>query len=266
MQRIVFTLCLLAFAAPAAALTPAHDAALKTYRALLQKHITPRSDGVAGVAYAKWRASAQDRAALDQVVAALAAEKPSQLSRDEAFAYWANLYNAVTLKVVIDAYPIASIKDVKSAGTSFFDVKAYLGPWREKRVTVEGRELSLDDIEHSIMRPTFKDPRVHYAVNCASIGCPDLKPEPWRAETLSADLDAAARAYVNHPRGATVAADGGLTVSSIYSWFQEDFGGDGAGVVAHLTKYAQPALAAKLKGKTGFDRDAYDWTLNEAGK
>jgi Protein of unknown function, DUF547 len=133
-----------------------------------------------------------------------------------------------------------------------------------KRVTVEGRELSLDEIEHSILRPTFRDPRVHYSVNCASIGCPNLRPKAWHAETLDADLDAAARAYVNHPRGASIGSDGGLTVSSIYSWFKADFGGTDAGVIAHFKKFAEPDLAKRLEMVSGIGADSYDWGINDA--
>jgi hypothetical protein len=123
------------------------------------------------------------------------------MSAAEAFAYWANLYNALTLDVVLNAYPVTSIRNIKSRGAGF-DLKALFGPWRTKLVTVAGRRLSLDDIEHEIMRPTFRDPRVHYAVNCAAVGCPNLWPQVWPANSLNHDLDRAARTYVNDPRGA----------------------------------------------------------------
>jgi hypothetical protein len=105
---------------------------------------------------------------------------------------------------------------------------------------------------------------VHYAVNCASIGCPNIWPRAWRAATLERELDAAAAAFVNHPRGVTVLPDGRLRVSSIYGWFREDFGGSEAGVVAHLRHYAAPALAARLGEGTAIAEDAYDWALNDA--
>jgi hypothetical protein len=131
-------------------------------------------------------------------------------------------------------------------------------------VTVEGKRMSLDDIEHGTMRPFFRDPRVHYAVNCASIGCPNLWPRVWRAATLEAELDAAAAAYVNHPRGVTVLPDGRLRISSIYTWFREDFGGNEAGVIAHLRQFAAPPLSQRLSGRTSIAEDAYDWALNNA--
>ena len=231
------------------------------FDALLGRYVVKGADGVNRVDYARWKGAGPDVAALGQFIQAQAAAAPSRLSKPEQLAYWANLYNAITLTVIIDAYPVASIRDIKSKGV-WLDPKAFTGPWVEKRVTVEGRELSLDEIEHAILRPTFKDPRVHYSVNCASFGCPNLRPVAWRAETLEADLDAAARDYVNHPRGAALEG-GSLKVSSIYKWFKADFGGDDAGVIAHLQKYASPQLAKKLEPVKAIGDDAYDWSLND---
>lgn len=234
------------------------------YDTLLQRYVVASPDGVNRVDYARWHKSADDRRALDGYVTSLAARKPSTMPRGDAFAYWANLYNAITLKVILDRYPVASIRDIKSSG-GWFDFKSYTGPWREERVTVEGKKLSLDNIEHDVMRPTFKDPRVHYAVNCASFGCPNLMNRAWRAATLEADLDAAARAFINHPRGVEVLASGGLKVSSIYKWFVADFGGDDASVVKHFRTYAKPELAARLTTATKIEADGYDWSLNRTG-
>jgi hypothetical protein len=235
---------------------PSHAA----FDALLKRYVLVQPDGVNRVDYAKWKGSAADAKALDDYIVALSRVEPSRLQRNEAFAYWANLYNAITLKVVIERYPVKSIRDIKSDG--LFDPKAYIGPWRTKRVTVEGRQLSLDDIEHEIMRPTFKDPRVHYAVNCASFGCPNLLPKAWLSATLESDLDAAARDFVNHSRGAAVLPGNKLRVSSIYKWFREDFGNTDAGVIAHLKKYARPELARQLEQVTSVAEDHYDWSLN----
>jgi hypothetical protein len=230
---------------------------------LLARHVVAHPDGVTRVRYAGWKASAAELGALDAWIAGAAGRRPSAMAREEAFAYWANLYNALTLKVVLERYPVRSIRDIRSTGVPL-DPKGWFGPWRTRLVTVEGRRMSLDDIEHETMRPAFRDPRVHYAVNCASIGCPNLWPRAWRAATLERELDAAAAAFVNHPRGVTVLADGRLRVSSIYAWFREDFGGSEAGVVAHLRRHAAPALAARLTERTAIGEDAYDWALNDA--
>jgi len=267
-MRVSSSMAPLAALAVAVACGMADPAAADTaaYEALLTRYVSKGPAGVNLVDYGRWQSTAPDRAALDGFIKEQQAEKPSALARDRRFAYWANLYNAITVKVILDHYPVTSIRDIKSEGV-WLDTKAFTGPWVAKRVTVEGRELSLDDIEHKILRPTFKDPRVHYSVNCASIGCPNLRPKAWHAETLEADLDAAARDYVNHPRGASVGSDGALTVSSIYSWFKVDFGGTDAGVIAHLKQYAEPALAEKLKQMPTIAADRYDWGINDtAGK
>jgi hypothetical protein len=159
---------------------------------------------------------------------------------------------------VLDHDPVDSIRDIDISPGWFAD-----GPWGKKLITVDGSDLSLDDIEHRILRPIWRDPRVHYAVNCAALGCPNLRPRPFTADRLDRMLTEGARAYVNHPRGARM-TDDGLVVSSIYVWFQADFGGDDAGVIAHLKRYAKPGLAADLGAARGIDDHRYDWALNDA--
>ncbi|MGH8456216.1 MAG: DUF547 domain-containing protein, partial [Stenotrophobium sp.] len=107
------------------------------------------------------------------------------------------------------------------------------------------------------------DPRTHYSVNCASLSCPNLAARAWTAGSLDEMLDAAARAYVSSPRAVSV-QDGKLSVSSIYVWYQADFGGSDAGVITHLKQYAAPALAAQLAGVRKISDDHYDWALNDA--
>ena len=124
------------------------------------------------------------------------------------------------------------------------------------------RPCRLNDIEHRILRPIWRDPRIHYAVNCASVGCPNLMTEAFAGDRLDAQLDGAARAYVNTPRGARI-EDGKLVVSSIYIWFGEDFGGNDAGVIAHLKRYAEPQLGNRLKSLKAISDHRYDWSLND---
>ncbi len=179
--------------------------------------------------------------------------------RTEQLAYWINLYNALTVKVVLDHHPLPSIRDISISPGLFSS-----GPWGAELVRVEGEPIRLDDIEHRILRPLWQDSRVHYALNCASLGCPNLAREAFTAENTERLLDAGARAYVNHPRGVSL-VNGRLGVSSIYVWFEEDFGGE-AGVLAHLRRYADPKLAASLAPAAAIDDDAYDWSLNDAAK
>ena len=223
--------------------------------AFLGRYLSMHPDGIARLNYA---AAADGRSALDDYVGRLAATRVSFLNRAEQFAYWVNLYNAATVQVILDHYPVASIRDIDISPGLFSN-----GPWGAQVTEVEGEALTLDDIEHRILRPIWGDPRIHYAVNCAALGCPNLQSVAFTAANTESLLEAGARTYVNHPRGARV--DGGdLIVSSIYIWFDEDFGSSDAGVIAHLQRYATGALASDLAAATAIDDHAYDWALNEA--
>jgi len=222
----------------------------------LGRHLVAGEDGINRVAYG--RVLPAEREALAVYLAALAGLPVTTYRRAEQLAYWINLYNALTLRVVLDHYPVASIRDIAlSPGL------LSRGPWRKKLLHIEGEEVSLDDIEHRILRPFWRDPRLHYALNCAALGCPNLQPRAFTAAVTEEMLDKAARAYVNHPRGARL-VDGGLHVSSIYVWYKVDFGGDDRGVIAHLHRYAGSPLAQALASQTRIAGDSYDWSLNDA--
>lgn len=225
---------------------------------LLKTYVHPGPDGLNRVDYAAFKSGGH--AALKDYIRRLEAVDPGTLDRSEQFALLANLYNAKTVDIVLDHYPVKSIKDI-SLGGGLLGVFTG-GPWKAKVLEMKGIALSLDDIEHGILRPIFKDARVHYAVNCASVGCPNLGTEAFTGAKLDAQLDAAARAYVNSPRGADPRPDG-LVVSSIYNWYEPDFGGNEKGVIAHLKTYADPDLAQKLQGTTSIADYAYDWSLND---
>lgn len=266
---VLFMFFLAILAAPAgrtAAMTP--DRMTPDHRPwgeLLRTYVVvppPADRGAAPhfVDYAGLKDDKAGRAALGAYIESLEDVDPAALPRDEQFAFWVNLYNALTVQLVVDHYPVASIRDI-SISPGFFS----RGPWGKKLVHVAGRQLSLDDIEHAILRPEFGDPRVHYAVNCASWSCPDLAVEPYEGATLDAQLDAAARRYVNSPRGVEF-RDGRLTASSIFSWYKKDFGGTEAGILAHLRKYAEPELAAALAKATRVSSYDYDWSLNDAAR
>lgn len=222
---------------------------------LLKAYVMLEPDGINRFAYGK--VAATDRATLDAYIAALSHTAVSQLNRAEQRAFWINLYNALTVQVILAHYPVKSIRDIDISPGLFAD-----GPWDRKLVEVEGEPVSLNDIEHRILRPIWRDPRIHYAVNCASLGCPNLQPEAFTAANSDVLLDRAARAYINHPRGARV-ENGKLIVSSIYVWFAEDFGSTDAAVIDHLRRYADADLLAALTNITTTGGHAYDWRLNE---
>jgi len=218
---------------------------------------TNHPSGIYRFDYAALKANADDRQKLGSYLKSLAEVDPRTLAKSEQMAYWINLYNALTIFVVVPRHPVDSIKEIKSGLIDF-------GPWNLSLISVqgqsEGEKLTLNQIEHGILRPIWQDPRIHYAVNCASLGCPNLSPEAYRSDNLERLLEQGAKDYINHPRGAQV-VDGELLVSSIYDWFKEDFGDSDAGVLAHLTQYAEPELAAALADFDSFSDD-YDWSLN----
>jgi hypothetical protein len=198
----------------------------------------------------------EDRAALKSYLKKLQSIPISNYNRSEQKAYWINLYNALTVEVILSRYPVASIMDINISPGLFAR-----GPWAAKLLSVEGEKLSLDDIEHRILRPIWKDNRVHYAVNCASLGCPNLQPVAYTSDNLDLLLEQGAREYINHLRGVAI-KDGKLRVSSIYVWFQEDFGGSAEGLMEHWLKYANSTLAGVLKDYSGGLKHQYDWQLN----
>ncbi len=226
------------------------------WQRLLKAYLVPGKDGINRMAYGK--VTEAHRRALQAYLARLTALPVSHYRRAEQLAYWVNLYNALTVELVLSHYPVQSILDIKiSPGLLGY------GPWDKKLTEVEGQQLSLNDIEHRILRPIWRDPRIHYVVNCASLGCPNLPLTALTAENAGTLLDAGAMDYVNHARGARVEG-GKLRVSKIYNWFSADFGANHGEIIAHLKRYARPPLAGALNGVEKITGYEYDWTLNEA--
>jgi len=227
----------------------AWDAWTKTY-------VSTDAQGVNRVAYG--RVDAAGRMALDGYIARLTATRIGAYARPEQMAFWINLYNALTVRVILDHYPVESILKI-SISPGFFST----GPWGKKLVTVEGERLSLDDIEHRILRPIWKDARIHYAVNCASVGCPNLRIGAYTGADIDRQLDEAARGHVNDPRGGTF-DDGSFFVSSLYDWYADDFGANETEILAHMMRYAKPDKAARIRDYGRIDGYFYDWDLNAA--
>ena len=223
------------------------------WQELLDAHLQEQPSGVNRFDYAGLKANAEHRQKLNSYLLGLTGLDPRGYSRTEQKAYWINLYNALTVYVIVGRYPVESIRDIKSGLLT-------PGPWELELITIQDQKMTLDNIEHGILRPIWKDPRIHYAVNCASIGCPNLSPEAFRSDNLERLLEKGARDYVNHPRGMRLDGDD-LVVSSIYDWFKVDFGDTDEGVIAHLRQYATPENAEMLQGHDDFD-DYYDWALN----
>ena len=210
------------------------------YSRLLGKYVTP-----AGVKYAAWKGNAADVQAIQGVVDAIAAAPASSAKSKEQLAFHLNAYNAWILREALAKYPTKSVKDTLF---TFFT---------GKRIVVAGEKTSFNALEKDLIRPRFNEPRIHFALNCASRSCPPLRAEPYTAAKLDVQLDEQTRGYVNEERGVKLSGDS-AQLSKIFDWYKEDFGGE-PGVNAFLAKYRG--------GKPGFKKvtyQDYDWSLNEA--
>lgn len=225
---------------------------------LLAAHVEPGRDGLNRVDYSGLKSNSKH---LSDYIAQLERTDVTALTRDDQFAYWVNLYNALTVRVVVDHYPVASIRDIALGGSLAAAVIG--GPWKAKLAKVCGLDLALDDIEHTILRGEFKDPRLHYAINCASVGCPNLRIEPFTGGDLEITLEAAARDFINSPRGMAI-ENGQIVLSGIFKWYRRDFGGDERAVLAHIARYADKPRRAAIERRLPVTRYDYDWRLNDA--
>ncbi len=244
---------------PAAARpAPEFDHSHALWTEILSEHV----DGDR-VDYAKLK---QDHATLDRYLAALHAVKPDELAswtRDQQYAFWINAYNAHCVALVVSKHPVESIKDIGGLFSSvfekeFIDMPA-LHPLRK------AKKLSLDDIEHEILRPKFKDSRTHAAVNCASLSCPPLRPEAFVAERLDEQLDEQVKRWLADPaRNEFDETNSRIRVSKIFDWYEEDFVRDGGSIVGWIAKHAPEREAAWLKdAKVRVEFLDYSWKLND---
>jgi len=224
-------------------LPQAETAAPEAYAPLLEKYV--RDDGVR---YAAWYGNADDRKALEQVVDFYATTRPPE-DRDTSLAWHLNAYNAWILQKILEKYPTEGPLHNEP---TFFHLPG---------ITLSGRKLSFDHLEQKLIRPVFEEPRIHFALNCASESCPPLHDRPFTAATLDADLEQLTRRFINHnPQGVAVK---GRTVhlSKLLKWYAEDFGGEG-NLVAYLNSYREAPLPANAT----VEFMEYSWKLNETTK
>ncbi|MCQ9074260.1 DUF547 domain-containing protein [Vibrio harveyi] len=259
MKRLLLILCALvsfsAFSAPKSDLWPYWKQSNQTnktqishqeWQQLLDRYLVEQDENTL---FRYNQVSATDKAKLKQYIQRLAKLDPLQYNQAEQYAYWVNLYNAITVDLILDNYPVKSI--TKLGGLFSF------GPWGDEVVVVNGKDLTLNDIEHRILRPIWQDPRTHYAVNCASLGCPNLQTQAFTAENTQALLDSAAKTFINSSKGVSIKGNS-AQLSSIYDWFAEDFGGEEQ-VFNHIAQYAP-----QYQGFSGKVKYEYDWNLNQA--
>lgn len=195
----------------------------------------------------------KDEQRLNDYLSLLEQVDPMELNHSEKMAFYINVYNAWTIKLIIDNYP--GVKSIKELGTLF------QSPWKKKFVKVDGNTVTLDYIEHDILRPVFKDPRIHFAVNCASKSCPPLLAEPYTGADLERQLDQAAKEFINDPSNNYIEGRT-LYVSRIFKWFNKDFGGN---VLGFVSTYARGDLAKRIERDKALIKIKYlkyDWSLN----
>ena len=229
------------------------------WQQLLDGYLRVHSSGINKFDYAALKKNAKDRTKLESYLDYLQKIDPRDYSRAEQKAYWINFYNALTVKVVADAFPVKSILEICEDRVSGSQCS---GPWKEVRAKVAGRGLTLDNIENDILRPIWKDNLIHYGVSCASYGCPNLLQTAFTGENTQKLLNGAAREYVNHPRGVSFMEDDLIIISSIYDWYSEDFGKSKQNITRHLVSYADEGLAKRLRKFKGTMDYEYDWSLN----
>lgn len=214
---------------------------------LLQKHVT--ADGK--VNYPGFLSDSRE---LDAYLKLLSNNHPdeSTWTRDEQMAYWINAYNAFTVKLITDNYPLESIKDIKK-GIPFVN-----SVWDLKFIEIGSQKYDLNNIEHDVLRKQFDDPRIHFAINCASVSCPNLATTAYEAATLEAQLDKAARNFFADP-GKNRLTKNHIEISRIFLWFGGDFKRGGRDIIDYIRQYTEVDISPTAK----IDYLDYNWGLNE---
>jgi len=204
---------------------------------------------------------AHDAAALQAVRQQLGRVNVAALSPKQQLAHWINVYNVNTVATIVEGYPTKSIRDLST------DPIIRLNVFKKERIPVGNGKLSLNDVENDKIRAAFKDPRIHFAINCAAKSCPPIRMEAFTGEKLDAQLDEQARMFLNGPHGARFRKDGGdlvITTTKIMDWFGDDFKAAG-GKAAFIRKYvaADKQRMIDQAGDVDFQYDDYDWDLND---
>lgn len=237
-----YYILLLIFTTPSMAVAEVDN---RIYAALLKKYVKN--------SHVNYDGFKQDERLLNEYLAILSHANVKLLSEKSRFAFYINAYNAFTIKLVLTKYP--GINSIKETG-SFFS-----NPWNQKFISLQGKTITLDHIEHKILRPKFKDPRVHFAINCASKSCPPLRDEPYEGQTLENQLNDQAESFINDKKN-TFIKQGTLFASKIFKWFEADFSDT---PLLFIRRYATGELKEQLDSSgenIKIDYLDYDWTLN----
>ncbi len=219
------------------------------FNRLLQKNVAV--DG-----QVNYRAFLRDSSELNRYLHLLSKNPPDakKWTSNVQMAYWINAYNAFTIQLILKHYPIKSIKDIGS----LIQIPFVNTPWAHKFFWIGKDKMSLDQIEHSILRKQFKDPRIHMALVCASKSCPKLLNEAYEAKRLNEQLNGRAKAFLTDPNRNKITPEK-AEISKIFSWYSGDFEENGSSVKDFIAKHSGKKLHSKLK----ISYLDYDWSLNE---
>ncbi|RTQ47485.1 DUF547 domain-containing protein [Hymenobacter gummosus] len=232
--------------APRRAAAPAFDHS--AYDRLLKKYV----DAKGLVNYKAWKA---DQQGLNQYLARLSQNPPAATwPQAEQIAYWINAYNAYTIRLILDHYPLRSIKDIGSK----IQIPLVNTPWAAEFFSIGGRKMSLDYIEHTVLRKQFDDPRIHFALVCASLSCPRLRPEAYTAARLSPQLDAQGRDFLRDPAKNKVGKTS-AQLSRYFDWYKADWSQNGQSVASWVNRYAATPMSPDAR----ISYLDYNWQLNE---
>jgi hypothetical protein len=256
MKTMNLTLILLGLlAVPAGAAAPPD---YKVWGDLLSKYYDPAR----GMNYKALKA--QDKNTLDGLRRQMATVDVQSLSRPDQLAYWINLYNISVVGIVVDHYPVESIRDLST------DPIVRLNVFKKDSVQTKKGAVSLNDIENDRIRSGFKDPRIHFAINCAAKSCPPIRPEPYVGSQIDQQLDNQAYKFLNGPNGVRVEKKSGelvLHTTKIMDWFGEDFDKWAGGVRGFLIRHVSPDKRKQIEAagnQIDIEFDDYSWKLNDA--
>ncbi len=233
---------------PSLHLAPAAPVDHSAFDRLLRQHVNAKG-------LVNYKGFKTDEKEFNQYLAQLSKNPPTAAwSRPDQIAYWINAYNAYTICLILNHYPVKSIKDIGSK----IQIPFVTTPWAAEFIAIGGKKMSLDDIEHGTLRKQYDDPRIHFALVCASISCPRLRPEAYTAAKLDRQLDEQGRDFLNDPAKNSVGQTS-AQLSKYFDWYKGDWNKNGQSVVKWVNKYA----TTKLDAGARITFQDYNWNLNE---
>lgn len=234
MKKIIFALSIF--------LSVSVFAQTSTFNNLLSKHVDKKGN-------VNYKAFKKDESKLDTFLAHLNNTTPSSSwSKNKQKAFWINAYNAYTIKLILDNYPLKSITKIKKKGKN---------AWKIPFVKVGGKTYTLDHIEHNILRKKLFDPRIHVGVNCASGSCPKLHNKAFTAQNVNSELESLMKQFINDSKRNKLSKSNSIQISKIFNWFKGDFTKNGS-LIDYINKYSDNKIASDAKVR----HLTYDWNLN----